>query len=75
MSPPYDLRDLTAGATGEPAYTEPDHAQAELRRQQRQLGWDEATPLVHDASTAYRDVVGPRDERQEHEAPGASRFL
>jgi hypothetical protein len=41
----------------------------ELRRQQRQRGWDDATPLLRDTAQAYREVCGPRVKRHEP-APG-----
>jgi hypothetical protein len=59
-----DLSGLTAGATGQPAMSDPAELLAELRHQQRNRSWDEATPLLHDAAQAYREVMGSRRERQ-----------
>jgi hypothetical protein len=59
-----DLRELRAGATGQAA--DPDHAGelAELRRQQRQRGWDDATPMLRDEAAAYREVYGTPEQRE-----------
>ena len=55
---------LRSGATGAPAYPSPAEEQAELRRQQRQRPWDDATPLVRDAAQAYREVYGTAEQRE-----------
>jgi hypothetical protein len=59
-----DLSGLTAGATGQPLVPDRAGVLAELRHQQRNCGWDEATPLLHDAAQAYREVMGSRRERE-----------
>jgi hypothetical protein len=69
------LSGLRAGATGGPAYRSPAEQQAELRRAQRQRGWDDATPLLREEAAAYREVMGPRVKRQKEPTPGRSSFL
>jgi hypothetical protein len=70
------LAGLTAGASGQPAHTDPAGDLTELRRQQRRCSWDVATPLVRDAGTAYREVVGPPEQRNDKRAAGrGSTFL
>lgn len=72
----YDLAELRAGATGQAAYRDPAGELAELRHQQRQLSLEDATPLARDAAMAYREVVGPREQRLVQPEPGrGSTFL
>jgi hypothetical protein len=60
-----DLSGLHAGATGQPIYTNPADELAQLRHQQRNRSWHDATPLLHDAAQAYREVMGSRRERKQ----------
>jgi hypothetical protein len=53
-----DLSELRSGATGQPAHPDEAGKLAELRRQQGQRGWDDATPLLGDDAAAYREVYG-----------------
>ena len=61
----YDLEGLHSGATGQPAVTSPADELAQLHHQQRNLGWHDATPLLHDAAQAYKEVIGSRRERKQ----------
>jgi hypothetical protein len=58
------LDGLRAGATGQPAVSDPAEQLAELRRQQRECNWDDATPLIRDAGLAYQEVMGDRHEHE-----------
>jgi hypothetical protein len=58
----YDLAELRAGATGQPAH--PGGELEELRRQQRQVALEDATPLARDAAQAYREVCGTPEQRE-----------
>ncbi len=65
---------LTSGATHQPAVANPaEHELELLRHQQRTIGWDAATPLVHDATQAYREIMASRDKPGTR--PSGNRFL
>jgi hypothetical protein len=67
---------LRSGATGLPLYRDPAEVHAELRRQQGQCSWDDATPLARDAAAAYREVCGTREQRLVQREPSrGSTFL
>jgi hypothetical protein len=75
-----DLSGLTAGATGQPIVVSPADELAQLRHQQRNRSWDAATPLLHDAAQAYKEVMGSRRARKQAAdrpsgGPSKSRFL
>jgi hypothetical protein len=67
---------LRSGATGQPAHRDAAGDLAELRRAQRQRGWDDATVLLRDEAAAYREVYGTREQRDSaRKQPGGSSFL
>jgi hypothetical protein len=70
-----DLRELRAGATGQPAYRDSGEELAESRLERRQVTLEDSTLLARDAAAVYREVLGPRIERHEPEPGHGSTFL